>query len=49
VQVGAADPAADYLEPHLAGARIGLGTVDEVELAMHAGDRSHRPNLSLGA
>ncbi len=49
VQVRSADPAANHLYPHLAGPGIGFGTLDQVELTVLAGDRSHPARLSSHA
>src|SRR4051812_47748099 len=46
VQVRPADPAAEDLDPDLAGPGNGLGTLDQVELTVLAGDRSHQARLS---
>ena len=42
VQVGPADPAAGYLDPHLAGPGVRLRQLDQVELGVLAGEGSHR-------
>ncbi len=48
VEVGAADPAAHDLEPHLSLRRVALGQLLDAELGVVADDGLHRPGL-LGA